>query len=337
MTREPEGRDGAPDHDAEIDPYLWDGSGKPDPAVAKLEQALKSAQWSPYRMPAQGATARPAPRRAVQSRRRLGLALAATITVIAAAIWATLLRAPSTGWTVESLAGSPGLGDRTVSAAAALPTGTWLRTDAASRARLVGANVGTVTVEPGSDLRLLKAAAGEHRLELAQGSISAFVTTPPKVFFVNTPAATAVDMGCAYKLNVDPAGEGVLYVSLGWVELHDNGREVRVPAGAACRIGAKTGPTPGPGTPWFEDAGPDFAAALKQIDAGASSLPDLLAAARARDSLTLWHLASRLQGADHQKVATRLAELVPPPAGIDPTSLDAAAMNTWWPAVRASW
>lgn len=335
MTGEPLRTDGVGDEGTEIDPYLWDGSGEPDPVVERLERSLAPALWTPGHMARAQATRAAAPRRRIGW--RSGFALAAGLAIVAAGIWAVVPHQRVSNWNVETLAGKPGLGDGSVASISPLPAGEWLQTDANSRARLRGEGVGQVDVEPNSKLRLLWATKDEHRLELARGSISAFVTTPPKVFFVDTPAATAVDMGCAYKLNVDEAGEGVLYVTLGWVELHADGREVRVPAGAACRIGPKSGAHPGPGTPWFEDAEKAFVTSLERVDIGGGGLDEVLAGARVRDSLTLWHLAAILKGAERDRVLSRLAQLVPPPDGVTASAVDAAGLERWWGAVRASW
>jgi hypothetical protein len=315
-----------------IDPYLWDGTGEVDPVVARLESTLAGARWK----------GRAANGPAVVVRRwrtgwRSGLALAASVLLAAGGLWLWIGREVETGWKVEAVAGSPGLGGTSIASPSILPEGKWVRTDDNSRARLRGEGVGTVDVEPGSDLRLLRASKGEHRLELARGTILASVTTPPKVFFVETPAATAVDMGCAYKLKVNEAGEGALYVSLGWVELQEGSRQARVPAGAACRIGAGDGPHPGPGTPWFEDAEPAFVTHLRSIDAQGPGLEELLASARARDSLTLWHLAQRVPASERPAVLRRLAELVPPPAEVDPADPTPDELEAWWAEVQMSW
>ena len=73
----------------------------------------------------------------------------------------------------------------------------------------------------------------------------------------------------------------------------DHGRESFVPAGAACR----TRPGLGPGTPWYEDAQTPFTEALERLDArpdDRAALSTVLAEARPRDALTLWHLLSKL-------------------------------------------
>jgi hypothetical protein len=161
---------------------------------------------------------------------------------------------------------------------------------------------------------LLRSLPIEQRLALDRGAISAKISAPPRLFFIQTPSAVAVDLGCAYTLAVDDSGAGILRVETGWVSLERDGRESIVPAGAACvtRQG-------GPGTPYYEDAAPDFRRALESLDfgeGGGAALSTILTAARRRDALTLWHLLARSRDADRERVFERLAQLLPPPPGV---------------------
>jgi hypothetical protein len=155
----------------------------------------------------------------------------------------------------------------------------------------------------------------EHRLALDRGRMRAQITAPPRLFFVETPSAVAVDMGCAYTLHVDDAGRGYLRVTAGWVALVRDSRESFVPEGARC----ETRPGVGPGTPFLEDATPALREALAAFDfegGGAEALTIVLAAAREPDSLTLWHLLSRTSSVERGQVHDRLAALSPPPEGV---------------------
>ncbi|QKK07604.1 MAG: hypothetical protein HND58_05105 [Planctomycetota bacterium] len=92
---------------------------------------------------------------------------------------------------------------------------------------------------------------------------------PPRLFFVDTPGATAVDMGCVYEMDVAADGSGLLRVTGGWVELRREGAGgfagvSRVPAGAVCRLGVGGEP----GLPWFEDAGEGFGGLVEGAASG---------------------------------------------------------------------
>jgi hypothetical protein len=117
-----------------------------------------------------------------------------------------------------------------------------------------------------------------------------------------------------------------------------------VPAGAACAT--KRGI--GPGTPFFEDASETFRLALSKLDfdpnqTGEGSTKPLgmvLDNARARDTLTLWHLLSRVNGRDRELVYERMAAYVPPPNGVTREgvlALNQQMLATWKQALELRW
>ena len=286
------------------DRYLWDKSGPPDPEVERLERLLGPLGH-------RGETPR------FSARRRgplLAIAAAAAAILVGGVVWVarTVDRAD---WSVARIAGAPAVGSHPVGVARTLSIGQALTTDAASRARLTATLIGEVTVEPNSRLRLVRARSSDHRLALERGAISARIWAPPRLFFVETASALAVDLGCIYRLAVDDAGAGALAVETGWVALEQRERTVVVPASASCRIR----PGLGPGTPCFDDADPAFREALERIDsapADALTLDTLLSRARPKDSLTLWHLLGSLSPPANLRVYDRLAGILPPPRGV---------------------
>lgn len=242
------------------------------------------------------------------------LPLAAALAV-AALVWWPRGPAGQAGWQVAATAGAPRVGRVAISGSAALRVGQWLETDATSSARLQVGAIGEVRLEPNSRLRLVNAAATDHRLELARGSLSALIWAPPRLFFVETPAATAVDLGCAYTLSVDDDGHGVLEVTAGYVALDRGERESIVPAGMACRMERGRGP----GTPYSVRATPELRLALKMFDAApgdAAALAAVVAKATGESAITLWHLLARVPAVQRPAVFDRLASLQPPPDGV---------------------
>ena len=277
------------------------------------------------------------PRR--ESRRPWVLVLAAACSVaVAIFIWQQK-KTPQASWDVVRLDGAPAVGSKALGGAGKIAEGEWLQTDGSSRARISVSNIGTVEVEPNTRVRFVASKPGEQRLRLAQGEISASVSAPPRLFFVDTPASTAVDLGCAYTMKADPDGNGVLRVTLGWVALEWKGRESLVPAGASCR----TRPKVGPGTPYFDDAAPELAQALETFDfagGGDSALSVILERARVRDTLTLWHLLSRVDAGSRQRVYDRMVELVPLPKTVSPEralQLDPATLKVWREELAWKW
>jgi FecR protein/Putative zinc-finger len=225
---------------------------------------------------------------------------------------------PGVFWQVATLNGTPRIGSTGIGGQGRLGIGQWLETDNNSSARIDVASIGHVEIDPNTRVRLLQTQPTEHRLELARGKMSARIWAPPRLFFVDTPSAVAADIGCAYTLEVDDSGGSLLRVTSGWVALQLKDRESMVPAGAACQ----TRPGIGPGTPYFEDAAPEFRQALKEIDFGSDSanravqLDVLLKKSRVRDTLTLWHLLPRVEGKERVQVYEKIASFVPPPPGV---------------------
>jgi anti-sigma factor RsiW len=217
--------------------------------------------------------------------------------------------------------------------------GEWLETEPAGRARIAIGAIGTVDVEPQTRVRLGPAGPTEYRLSLARGTINARIAAPPRLFFVETPASTVVDLGCAYTVNVDDSGRGSLQVTEGWASLEWNARESLVPAGAQCAIR----PAVGPGTPYFTDASANLRQALDDLDfgdGGAAALSVVLAESRVRDTLTLWHLLSRVAPSQRPRVYERIAELTPVPPGVSrekALQLDAATLKHWREELAWRW
>ena len=244
-------------------------------------------------------------------------------------------------WDVARTQGAPRIGSVLISDKAKLGIGQWLETDRNSSAQINVSDIGQVEIDPNTRVRLVETKPTEHRLELAQGRLSARISAPPKLFFVNTPSGVAADLGCAYTLAVDDAGNSLLRVTAGWVALQLKDRESVVPAGAACATKAGIGP----GTPYFEDASESFRAALTKVDfeSGADkskSLEALLGGARVRDTITLWHLLARVNSNDRVLVYERMAELIPPPPGVTREgvlALDQRMLDSWKDKLELSW
>ena len=258
----------------------------------------------------------------------------AIVLVAGVVLWLQPARPAGGQWNVARLGGAPRIDSRAIGEASKLGVGQLLETDGTSRAQIDVATIGRVQIDPNSRVRLLETNPEEHRLELERGRLSAVISAPPKLFFVNTPSGVAEDLGCAYTLDVDDDGNTVLHVTLGWVALQLVDRESTVPAGAACAM--KRGF--GPGTPYFEDATPSFRSALAKFDFAANAteksavLPVVLSEARPRDAMTLWYLLLRADRADRASVYDRMAGLVTPPQDVTRTGvldLDPQMLDRW--------
>ena len=245
-------------------------------------------------------------------------------------------------WHVTTLNGVPTIGKEGISNNGQLAVGEWLETDGKSKAQIAVGSIGNVDIDENTRVRLLETQPTEHRLELARGKMSARIWAPPRLFFVDTPSAVAADLGCAYTLEVDDQGASKLRVTSGWVALELKDRESIVPAEASC----DTQPGIGPGTPYFEDSSVVFRDSLKKVDfdpdaaARSAALTLMLDDARPKDTLTLWHLLSRVDGNDRARVYDKMAAFDPPPAGVTREGvlqLNKVMLDSWRDELKSTW
>jgi FecR protein/Putative zinc-finger len=242
-----------------------------------------------------------------------------------------------TAWNVEILSGGPKL--QSLTGKNILQIGEILETDANSRARLEVANIGDVEIEPNSRVKLINTNQNEHRLLLEHGVLKASIIAPPRLFIVDTPSAAAVDLGCEYTLEVDKEGNNKLHVTSGYVSLERDNFESIVPAGAICLT--KKGK--GLGTPVFYDASLEFQKAVYSFDfenGGSTALQIILSRADPPDSLTLWHLLSRVPESEREKVFNKLVSFVKLPEGATKKGileLDRTMLEAWRIKMEELW
>jgi len=343
-------KDQRPAPEEAMNDYLWDSSGTPDPKIERLESLLSEFRHSERLLTLPGL---PAVRGGFYGLflqtpwvPRLAAAMVVLL-VLAAAVF--LLRRDARwagsgpGWDVATLEGAPQIGSQTLSGDhpnSKLHVGQTLVTNSGSRASISDKDLGEIKVDPNSRVRLLESGERRKRIQLEVGTIHAAIWAPAGQFVVDTPSAVAVDLGCAYTLQVAPDGSGTIRTTLGWVGFRLNGRDSFIPAGAMC----STRPGFGPGIPYFEDATASFREAIARFDSSArnsqardDALSEILSQARARDSLSLWHLLARTEDAQRERVYDRLAALVPPPSGVTSEgilALDAKMLDRYWNALE---
>jgi len=311
----------------------------PDSLWPEIESALGRADVTPSRV----VSVKPSRAWRVQ----MAVAAVVLLVISAAGVWLYNNRTLSSGsgppaWQVTRLSGTPKIGSENIGHRGLLSVGEWLETDGSSRVQIAVGTIGNVDIDENTRVRLLETQPTEHRLELARGKMSARIWAPPRLFFVDTPSAVAADLGCEYTLSVDDKGDGRLSVTSGWVALQAKERESIVPQGASCETQLGTGP----GTPYFDDSTPEFQNALKKLDfdkdpaSRSEALASTLNNARARDTLTLWHLLPRVNEGDRVRVYEKMESFAPPPAGVTREGvlrLDQQMLDQWRVALQGSW
>lgn len=302
---------------------LWD----------EIESALNSRSRKPMLQPRAVR-----PMLALSWFRVAAVAAVILVAVTIGLVWSSY-RGPRASWAVENLNGIVRIDGGHIKKAGNLAEGETLETDNSSRARISVGEIGEVEVESNSRIKLIKANVTEHRLALERGKMSARISAPPRLFFVDTPSAEAIDLGCAYTMQVDDSGAGLLHVTLGEVALVRDGREVYVPRYGMCRSRRGIGP----GTPYFEDAPDKLVGALERFDfedGGEAAFAEVLKESRPRDTFTLWHLLTRVEGEQRFRVLERMIELVGLPRSVTregTLQLDQKTLDIWKDEMDTVW
>lgn len=293
--------------------WLWDGSGEPDAAERRAQEALRPL--------AQELECPPLPERAPRRSRRMPAALAA-FALAASALFA--LRGQG-DWAVSAAIGPCASGD------CALGEGDRLDTKAGESLEIAIDELGRIELSEESGLAR-EDDSEAFNLRLDRGALALSWHGPPGGVRVETPAASVIDLGCAYTLSVDDEGTALSVID-GTILLKNPLGESYVTGGSSARapLGAA------PSLPLRLDASPEFAEAVAAMEIGApGALDALLRASRPQDLLTLWNLFARVPGTDRPAVYAAMKRHVPalpseaPPALL---ALDGEARSALWRAL----
>jgi len=292
-------------HDDLDDVYLWDPETPPSAEVRAVERRLAPLRFEPEATPLDWTRAGAF---VVRRRRPTWLYALAAAAVLVVAVGSLA------AWRWSWPAGRPWPIDAAPAGAArSLAVGAALDLPATDRMHLRVARIGTMQIDGDTRLTLRSTQGTRHRLTLDRGTVHVRVWAPPGSLSFQTPAGEVIDLGCEFDLTADGV-RSVVRVRSGWVQLDNSLDESLVPAGAMSEMRADRVP----GVAVFEDASPDFMAAVRALEAGAADgdvLRRIIVAARPRDVYTLLMLVERGEfGSD--LLARRAADLWPPPAGV---------------------
>lgn len=225
-----------------------------------------------------------------------------------------------TYWKVSSLKGTPLIGDIPVSSSDSIKEGQFILTNDTSKAELIIASLGKVIIEPNSKVVFIKGADGNNRIAVEYGTIEADMKSHNNEFFVELPSAVATDTKGNYKLTIDPAGDGLVYVTSGNVEIKSQNREAIVPAGNF----VMTKKNIGVGTPFNENSSLLFKKALAEFDfgkCGETCVNTLIKTAKPTDAVSLVNMIPIVDDKYKDKVYTMAANFVTPPENVSHDSL----------------
>jgi len=242
--------------------------------------------------------------------------------------------ANTSAWNFTVIAGSPD-----APKGSNISAGERIETDDTSRALIKVGDIGSVEVKPNSKIEVIATKDHEQRLSLEKGSLHAKILAPPRLFIVDTPSAMAVDLGCEYTLSVNENGDNQLVVLTGFVALERDGRESIVPSGASClTVNGK-----GIGTPFATGADAKIRESLRKFDfenGGDAELQKILDHSTSYDTITLWHLISRVDQLKRGDVIDRLQQFVPMPNDVTRDAvqaLDKSSLDKWRGEVERIW
>ena len=256
-----------------------------------------------------------------------GLAVAAVLAI--SLIVLVFVNAPERSWEILRVAGEPAIDSVVLTGQSRVASGQIISTNEESRAAVSVGDIGTVDILPGTTIQVVSATSKHHRFRMDAGTIKASITAPPRLFFVETPSALAIDLGCEYTLHVDSLGRSHLDVSLGYVELEHPGRSSVVPEGYQAVAVPDLGPTVAIDT----DASRDFVDLIVAYSLlqRSTALDSLIRRSSERDAVTLWLILERHQPdeSDSRRIYDRLVELVGEPEGasFDSTARDRSPIS----------
>ena len=281
--------------------YLWDPAAPEDPDVRAIEEQLKPLRFDASAHPLELSPRSP-------QRQFTGIAwkfAAAAAILLVTGVGFSQWRFTWPSGRAWSVSGPS-------SASSQLAVGGTLEVPSSGQALVDVARIGTMRVDGGSRVTLRSTQGTRHRLRMETGQVRVRVWAPPASIAFQTPTGEVIDMGCEFDLQVE-ADVSRLRVRSGWVQMENTLGESLIPAGASGEMRRDLLP----GAPVFDNAGPSFLAAVRQLErtGDAASLRTVLDSARTPDVLTLLILiARRTPGSD--QLAARAAELSPPPRGV---------------------
>jgi len=311
--------------------YLWDRSGPPDAEIQRLEELLSRYRYQPSaHVPDFSAvtTTRSMPR-------AWAWAAAACVAIAAGTFGYRAYRNHlSATCDIAAVNGTVTVNGTQVSGSTRIRPGDRIEVARNSEARIRVGTIGDVVAGPGSLFSAVRFDRVKH-FSLHRGVVQANILAQPYVFVIDTPFATAYDLGCAYRLEIDPDGNGSLHVTSGWVMLQNSATESLVAAGNRAEI--RRGQAPG--IPVRASASPSMIEAIATVgfeeDAGkrSAALAAILSAATRDDAVMLVNLLWRVNPEDRGAVFDRLAGFYPPPPAVTREAVVAgnwSVLRQWW-------
>jgi hypothetical protein len=246
------------------------------------------------------------------------LVIAGIVSTLALGVIFALLTfdySPTQFWQVQKISGYPVIESQIITDQGILKIGERLVTDSESRARLKIGTFGEIDIEPQSEIKIIETKSSEYQLVLSKGKISVRTWAAPKLFSIETPSASVKDFGSIYYLSVDEKSITKLQVKTGWVLIEANNIKSLSGAASICYADKMIGC----GAPFSIDASDAFQNALHKLNfenGGEVELEKVLSESRKEDLISLFHLLTRSQQMDRERIYNRITQLFVIPQSI---------------------
>jgi len=243
--------------------------------------------------------------------------LVLAVIVIAAGIYYLINILSASAWEVISEKGVPKIESVELTGKEFMKPGFTLVTNSKSSAVIKIPYVGNIKVKEGT---IIKRLPSNYAFNLQKGSIIASKGNAKEFLTIEIPSAEISDyyLGGYYNLDVDEAGNTLLYVNDGWEIVKGIYNESLVPPNFYCEIRKNEDV----GIPFSQSASGNLISALRifsfeKMPAGQAGenqvvLDLILKEAQITDAISLWHLLKRVDYDTRSKIFNVLYGLVPP-------------------------
>lgn len=223
-------------------------------------------------------------------------------------------------WKLIDVQGNVTINGKPASQVDALSIGDWIETDELSSATINIPDIGTITLEPGTKIRLVQSDDDKKKIELQYGMLNSDTRASKSNLYINSDKTTAIDFGGVFSFAVDKNGEGLIFVQDGSVKVKSDNRDAIIPTGQFCYVMTNLGP----GTPFSKDASKEFRKSLMQYDfynGGAEAFASAFSSAGFTDAISLVNLIPTVPGNDRVAVFNKISNYVAPPGNIHRDSI----------------
>ena len=207
-----------------------------------------------------------------------------------------------------------------------------LRTGENSEAVLFVPRTGKIELLSGSEVVLGKAKNDENEVRIDKGSIRVIGTVDmPGLIIDYSHSAIALKNG-TFSVNIDSAGNALVTVENGFVEIQFGEEKIYVRDGYVCRI--KSGGTPG--IPYRINAVEDFKKIVEQFNNASDNDTlgkNIISTAGKDDMLTLLAMIPRVSQLQRQILFQTIANHFPPPLNVTRLGIlkaDQEMIYEWW-------